>query len=195
VIILIDVMEQHPWTFSNIRADADRGGQIIDVQTQRAALGPSFGDYSVLDYQGRCHLERKSVEDAHGTILGWGERRDRFQRELENLSTLECSAVVVECSLQHLIATAPSHGKKSSGENAKILFRQVLAWQQDFRVPWLFCDGRRMAEIATFRILERFWRNAQKAERAEKRAEKQEAKRAVKNAAALDAAQLTLMDL
>jgi hypothetical protein len=190
-VIIIDIYEQHPWTFSNIRGDASDGGGIISVETQRAALGPAFGDYSVLDYQGRCHIERKSVEDAHGTILGWGDRRDRFQRELENLSTIECAAVVVECSIQHLIATAPSHGKKSSGENAKILFRQVLAWQQDYRVPWLFCDGRRMAEIAAFRIMERFWRNAKKSERAEKR----EKKRAAINAAALDVAQLTLMDL
>ena len=192
MIILIDVMEQHPWTFSNIRADADRGGQILDVQTQRSALGPTFGDYSLDGYHGRCHIERKSVEDAHGTILGWGDRRDRFQRELSNLSTIECSAVVVECSLQHLIQTAPSHGKKTSSENAKILFRQVLAWQQDFRgVPWVFCDGRRMAEIAAFRILERFWRNARKSERAELRAAKQVAKQA----AEVDSAQLTLMEL
>lgn len=191
MIILIDVMEQHPWTFQGIRADASHGGQVLHVETQRVALGPTWGDYSLASYQGRCHIERKSVEDAHSTILGWGERRERFMRELTNLSTLECSAVVVECSLQHLIATAPAHGKKSAAENAKILFRQVLAWQQDFRVPWLFCDGRRMAEIAAYRILERFWRNAKKAERAELRSQKQ----AAKNAAALDAAQLTLMEL
>lgn len=157
MIILIDAMEQHPWTFQGIRADADRGYKILEVQTRREALGPGWGDYSLDGYRSACHIERKSAEDAHGTILGWGERRERFMRELENLATVECAAVVVECSLQHLVATAPSRGKKSAGENAKILFRQVLAWQQDYRVPWVFCEGRRMAEIAAYRILERYW--------------------------------------
>lgn len=193
MIILVDIMEQHPWTFQNIRADADRNYKILSIQTERVALGPTWGDYSIDGCRGQCHIERKSVEDAHGTILGWGERRERFMRELANLSTLECSAVVVECSLQHLIATAPSHGRKSSAENAKILFRQVLAWQQDYRVPWVFCEGRRLAEIAAFRIMERYWRNAKKAERAELRAQKQSLKTAAE--AEAEAAQLTLMEL
>lgn len=157
LVILVDIMEQHPWTFTGIRADADRNYKILDIQTRREALGPTWGDYSLDGYRGKCHVERKSVEDAHGTILGWGERRERFQRELANLATVECAAVVIECSLQHLVSTAPSHGKKSASENAKILFRQVLAWQQDYRVPWVFCEGRRLAEIAAFRIIERYW--------------------------------------
>jgi len=182
MIILVDTYEQHPWTFDGIRGDADVGGRVIHVRTTRRTLGPGWGDYSLDGFDGRCHLERKSVEDAHGTILGWGERRERFVRELENLAGIECSAVVVECSLHHLISNAPSHGRKSSAENAKILLRQILAWQQDFRVPWVFCDGRRFAEIAAYRILERFWRNATKEE-----------KEAKKRAA--EAAQMTLLEL
>ena len=109
-------------------------------------------------------IERKSLDDAHGAFLGWGRRRERFELELENLASFDCAAVVVECSFATLISGAPSRGKKTRGENAKILHRQILAWQQDYRVPWHFCDDRRLAEITAFRILERFWkkRNHQK---------------------------------
>jgi hypothetical protein len=159
--ILIDSMEQFPFTFRGITQDADKAHRPLIVPIEWKYLGVSMGDYSLVGYEGRAHLERKSPADAAGTILGWGEHRDRFERELVNLATMECSAVVVECSLGALVEfvrNSPPRGKKTPDENAKILYRQVLAWQQDYRVPWIFCDSRRLAEITTFRTLERFWR-------------------------------------
>jgi hypothetical protein len=36
----------------------------------------------------------------------------------------------------------------------------VLAWQQRFvRVHWLFMGSRRLAEVTTLRVLERFYRD------------------------------------
>jgi len=156
-LILIDELEKHPFCFRGMSADSDQHGLPVIVTTEFRSLGVSMGDYSIDGYVGQCHIERKSMDDAHGTILGWGERRERFVRELETLAEIDCAAVVVECTLADLIQNAPSRGKKSQQENAKILFRQVLAWTQDYRVPWHFCDGRRLAEMATFRILERYW--------------------------------------
>lgn len=172
LVILIDSMEQHPFSFDGIKIDASEmksaqrrayeSGQwdgCIEVETKFKGLGASNGDYSLEGFEGRCHIERKSTEDCHGTVLGWGERRERFVRELENLSSMESAAVVVECSFGELLALAPEHGKKSSAENRKILFRQILSWQQRYKVPWIFCDSRRMAEIVTYRWLEKFYRN------------------------------------
>jgi hypothetical protein len=76
---------------------------------------------------------------------------------MEFLSSIECGAIVIETSFEQLLAEAPEWGAKSEKENRKILFRQVLAWQQDYRVPWVFAGTRELAEIATYRILERFW--------------------------------------
>lgn len=156
--VLIDSQEKQPFTFRGLSCDKDQRYRPLIVPIVWRSLGPTLGDYSIDGYEGRCHVERKSMVDAHGTILGWGEHRDRFERELRQLSEIDCAAVVVECTIGQLVSEAPSHGKKSNAENGKILFRQVLAWQQDYRVPWVFCDGRRLAEIATFRILERFWK-------------------------------------
>lgn len=171
--VLIDSQEQQPFTFRGIRADAadwptelrfrveneicDAADITYRVPTEFRGLGTSMADYSIDGYEGRCHIERKSMVDAHGTILGWGERRERFERELQTLAQLDCAAVVVECELSDLIEHAPDRGRKSAAENGRILNRQVLAWQQDYRVPWIFCRDRQMAETETFLILRRFW--------------------------------------
>jgi hypothetical protein len=177
--ILVDSAEQQPFTFSNLHADADRGGRLLivapGVNLLRACLGRhpnSLGDYSIQGFIGRVHVERKSMDDAHGTILGWGRTRDgrvyretdrraRFECELANLSNVECAAVVVECSLGELLAKAPEWdmGKKTARLNRKILARSIVAWQQDYpNVSWVFADDRRQAEGFTFRWLERFHR-------------------------------------
>lgn len=171
--ILVDTAEQAPFTFQGIYADADRDGRELVIakgaNLVQQCLGRhpnSLGDYSIQGFVGRCHVERKSMEDAHGTILGFGSggsdrtRRERFECELANLANTECSCVVVECSFGELLDNAPEYelGKKTGLCNRKILSRSILAWQQDYGVPFIFCDSRRHAELATFRWLERFWK-------------------------------------
>ena len=180
--VLIDKMEQQPFSFDKITPDvsetpADLRRMVIAndikqsdikflVQRKYKALGAANGDYSVDGFHGRVSVERKSMNDAHSTILSYGDRQRRFETELENLSTMESAAVVVECSLGELLANAPSHGRKTHSENRKILHRRVISWQQDFRVPWLFCDSREFAEVTTFRILQRFVRKVKESNRA-----------------------------
>lgn len=169
--VLIDTAEQFPYTFDGIHADSDRKNRLLrfipGVNVIRQCLGrhpDSRGDYSIEGFVGRVHVERKSMDDAHGTLLGWqidgnNGRRERFECELKNLANVECAAVVVECSFGQLVAQAPEYdqGKKTKACNAKILERSIIAYQQDFGVPWLFCDDRRAAEIVTFRFMERFY--------------------------------------
>ncbi len=174
--IIIDTAEQTPFTFQNIHADADRHNRVLvvspGINLLRSCLGRhphSLGDYSIEGYVGRVHVERKSMADAHGTILGFSgsgsaaltdaTRRGRFEQELANLSNVECAAVVVECSFGELLERAPEfdQGKKTAKLNRKILARSVIAWQQDYAVPFIFCDDRRSAEVVTFRWLERFF--------------------------------------
>lgn len=150
--ILIDTQEKHPFRFEGMLHDDSRP---IIARTRIQTLGPTHGDYSLQGFDGECHVERKSLEDVIGTVMGFGERRERFERTLEFLSGIWTSAVVVECSLGAALSAIDARGKKSVEENRKIFFRSVLAWQVDYTVPWLFCDSRRLAEVATFRILAR----------------------------------------
>ncbi len=168
--VYIDTAETQPYPFTGLKADAAQKNKLITIEKIWQCLGRypnSLGDYS--NWIGRCHVERKSLEDAHGTLLGWGERRERFESELTNLAAIEAGAVIFECSFDDLILFAPAHGKKTAEQNAKALHRTVIAYQQDYKVPFIFCNGRRMAELTTFRWMERFWRKQQEKIKAESR--------------------------
>ena len=173
--IIADTREQLPFSFQGIRPDAseipsdlkrmiksgeiDKGDVTLSVPIRRKSLGNSMGDYSIEGHQGLCNVERKSMEDAQSTILGWNGGRDRFEVELTNLAAIDTAAVVVECSFGQLLATAQQRGKKTAAENRKILHRQVMSWQQTYRIPWFFCDTRALAEVTTYRIFSRYWKN------------------------------------
>lgn len=174
--IIIDTAEGQPYRFTGIRCN--KTGNELSVPLLHKSLGRhplSLGDYSIDCGLGQCHVERKSIQDAHSTFLGWQRadeptgRRDRFTQELANLSEIPSGLVVVECSFDDLIRNAPETPKRTAKQNAKTLARTILSWQQDFKVRWLFCDGRRMAEVMTFRFLERFAKKFDEAARKEER--------------------------
>jgi hypothetical protein len=170
--IYVDTAEQEPFTFAGMRADADQQHRPLVVITESRALGrhpDSLGDYSLDSGLGRCHIERKSMKDAQGTILGFGDggRRERFERELSNLSNMVASCVIVECSYAALLQNAPVTTHRTAQQNAKTLARSLVAFQQDYRVPWFFCDSRRLAELACFRWLARFHEKLQERRKAE----------------------------
>jgi hypothetical protein len=157
--ILIDADEKQPFSFQGMRADANQKNRPLIVRTARKHLGDTKGDYSIDGLEGWAHVERKSMSDWQSTVLGWGGGRERFERTLEYLAELPCGAVVIESTLGNTIAQMPAHGKKTVDENRKSFYRTVLAWGVDYRVPFMHCDDRRLAEVTAFRILERQWRH------------------------------------
>jgi hypothetical protein len=160
-VVLIDSNEQQPFEFKGLRADANHGNRPLAIFTQWRCLGRhpnQLGDYSIDGFMGRVHVERKSIKDCQGTILGFGGARDRFEQELANLSQIEAALVVVEGSLAAVLAEENEHRTREHRVIAKQLLRSIIAFQQDYHVPWLFCDSRRMAEVVAFRFLERFYR-------------------------------------
>lgn len=165
-VVLIDSREQKPWTFLDIKTTpSQEDSPTWDVATERAYLarhidGTYLGlaDYSIKHLAGCVAVERKSMADAHSTLLGWRSKRAQFESELGNLAHFEHCAVIVECSLGTLLAEAPQWGVKTAAENRTSLRGTVLSWAMDYRVPWLFCDSPRMAEVMAFRLLERAWR-------------------------------------
>lgn len=153
-IILRDSQEKVGFfMFENLKTRSGR-----PVETRWQGLGPRNGDYSIPNEVGRCAIERKSIEDCVGTVLGWGERRERFERELENLEQMETAAVVVvgtQDDVEQWILNEPQRGVKSPRARVKEFAGAVRALQQDYRVPWVWCSSHRRAEIEALRILER----------------------------------------
>lgn len=186
-VILIDKAEKAPFCFDGLRSrsfiDKDMR-EYCPVRTERRFLGIGMGDYSIDGYQGRVAIERKSMVDFQGTLLGWRheveaggpggwshdiDRRARFKRELGNLAAMECKAVIVEATLGQCLEFAPTWGVRTAGENAKYLHSTYLSWQDEFPVPWIFCDDKELATVTCFRILEKFWARTAKERRKKKR--------------------------
>lgn len=114
------------------------------------------GDYTIDGFEHALAVEKKSLADLFGTV---GQGRERFERELDRLNRLDFAAVVVEAEWSTILTDPPRHTQLCP----KTVFRSVLAWQQRWRgVHWWFCDGRRHAEVTTFRILERWYKDEQK---------------------------------
>jgi hypothetical protein len=115
--------------------------------------GLRTGDYSLRGYEARVAVERKSLQDVYHTL---GQRRACFQRELARLNEMDFAAVVVEASWEAILRDPPERSRL----RPKVVYRSVLAWGQRYpRVHWYMMGNRRLAEVTTLRILERFYRD------------------------------------
>jgi ERCC4-type nuclease len=151
LVVLVDDREKRPYTFSRLRGDARDGYATPAVETRRVAL--PTGDYSLEGLADRVTVERKSLADLYGTL---GRRRARFQDELARLNAMDAAFVVVEADWRAILRSPPPHSRLSP----KSVFRSVVAWQQRFpRVHWWACPNRAFAEVATARILQRYFRD------------------------------------
>ncbi len=148
--VVVDSREQAPFGFRNLTSDVGDGKRPLIVSTEKQGL--KTGDYSIAGYEDQVAIERKSLSDFLGCC---GNDRKRFQKQLERLNEIKVAYVVVEAGWPSILA-----GHEHSRLNPKTVFRSVLAWQQ--RLPgihWMMCSTRSLAEVATFRILERFWKD------------------------------------
>ena len=145
--IYVDSAECHPYEFKGIRDDAVHDYALLTTQIVRASLGRhpnSFGDYTLEGGVGRCCIERKSMEDCWGTLLGWPTgwevdrglpgRRDRFEKELDNLNRVDAALIIVEANFGDCISKCPQWGVKPAEENAKIFFAQLSRISNGFNV-------------------------------------------------------------
>lgn len=126
----------------------DKTGKPFDIAVYRT--GVPLGDYTILGLPD-ITIERKSLEDFYGSV----GRRDNFEGRLTRMQAKGYSAVVVEATQEQVLASPPPF----SGLTPRNVFRTVQAWTMDFpRTHWWFMDGRVSAEVLTFRLLHRFYR-------------------------------------
>lgn len=159
--VLIDTREQRPYAFAQPFRTVCSGTKSTRaphaVRSTRGTL--RSGDYSLVGFEATVAVERKSKDDLFSTL---GAGRERFERELERLSSMEFAAVVVEAELSEIFAFPPDRSQL----DPKTILASVVAWQQRFpRIHWWFLPGRDVAEVMVVKILDRFWRERQLSER------------------------------
>lgn len=151
--VVIDTREQRPFSFTAPLRIA-RQRRTFAVQTTVATL--TSGDYSLVGFETRVAVERKSVADLFSTLSAG---RARFERELDRLnSTYERAAIVIEEEWSKIFLEPP----KRSQLPPRTVFMSVVSFQEKYpRVHWWTLPGRACAEACTIRILDKFWREHQ----------------------------------
>lgn len=147
-VILVDGREKAPYTFDGLLANAALQCRPLIVRTEWAHL--KTGDYSIKGLEDHVAIERKSLADLFGTI---GKHHDRFKAEHERLSAMDFGAVVVEASWIDILERPPERSRLKP----KTVFRTCCAWTIRYHVPWFTAENRRLGEVTTFRLLERWW--------------------------------------
>ena len=149
--VCIDSREKAPFSFIGIKSDAKHGNVPMVIPTVGRTL--RSGDYAIDGYDDLIAVERKSLEDCYQTL---SHERERFERELDRLNFMQFAAVVIEASWVRILTDPPPHSKLSP----KSVSRSIIAYMQRFpRVHWIPATDRRFAEVITFRVLERFWKD------------------------------------
>lgn len=167
--IVIDTNESMPYSFTGIDVDGDQHGrhyvprivrkplwsmgrETVSVKGREMIHG--LADYSIDGMELLVQVERKSVSDLYSTL---GQRRDEFEAEMARLSRCRYAAVVVEGDWQKILV---EHGSRSN-LNPKSVSRTILSWSVRYGIHWWTCTNRRHAELVTFQLLMRFWKETQ----------------------------------
>lgn len=133
ITIVTDSREQRPFQFKN---------SVVQALPT--------GDYSLLGYEHRVTVERKSASDIFSSL---GAGRERFERELQRMSKIDYAAIVIEAGLPELLRQPPF-----SQMNPKSVVNSLVSWSVKYKVHVFFAGDRRHAKALTYRILEKYHR-------------------------------------
>jgi hypothetical protein len=167
--IVVDSNEGAPFSFLGMKTPEAEGKKPLVVRivrkalwntavrtviTKRGTFNIGLADYSIEGMEGLVQIERKSIADLFGTL---GGRREKFEAEIKRLhEDCQFAAVVVEGGWDQVILW------RGNGPSPQSVVGTIIAWMQRYRnVHWLLLPSRSAAERVTFRLLERFWNDAQ----------------------------------
>jgi ERCC4-type nuclease len=136
--IIVDSREQAPYPFTG-----------YDATPEVAAL--PVGDYSLPGFEDKAAVERKSLEDLIGCLMG--SNRDRFERELARGRSYEAFVVVIEGSMADV-----AEGNYRSAMQPHAAMQSIIALGVRYKVPFLWCGSRAAAEYCTFWTLQKYLR-------------------------------------
>jgi len=111
------------------------------------------GDYTV-EFEGKLYnnqivIERKGgISEIYGAT---GSGRDRWERELEKLKSVEIKMVLCEFSYMDLVNKQP-FGKLPSSA----VYSSICSWQAQYNIPFIFCENRVNARGYLYKLFYEF---------------------------------------
>ncbi len=134
--IFVDSKEQDEYSFN-----------LSKVNVKRKSL--KTGDYSLEGFEELVSVERKNPDDFVKTLI---PPKKRFQKELQRLTVMPYSCIVVETNLEDIIL-----GKYQSNANPLSVFNMANSIITDWKIPIYYCSTRQIACRFTEEYLVRVW--------------------------------------
>lgn len=139
ICIIIDSREQRPYCFPDLPV---------------TVAGLKVGDYSLVGFEDRISIERKSLNDL---LFSLTKGRERFQRELERGRALDYFALIVEATMSDI--TGGCYRSKMSPEAA---FQSLMTFSIRYRMPVFFAGNRWRGQRITESLLVKYHREIEK---------------------------------
>lgn len=150
--IVVDTREQSPWSFRDVIDQHDKQRWLMVATTTRAAL--KSGDYSIEGYEDEFVIERKSPDDAIGS-LSYG--RQRFFREHERMRAIVDGGGFACVMVEEPLTSIAKILRERDGKFTFLQFyKSWISWTAQFRVPWFFYETRRQAEVTALFLMKSF---------------------------------------
>ena len=175
--VVIDSNETLPYQFLSLRDTLKRPIEVKKIRKplwsmsrreytiDGVPLMAGLADYSVNGFEENIQIERKSVSDLFGSF---GHNRHKMEARFARMNECEIAYIVIEETLEYCRKYPPEHSKVSfTGIEGA-----MMSWTQKYPgVHWMWCDGRDEAELRTFNLLDKFYKNAMRKYRLELRSE------------------------
>jgi len=142
--IIADTREQTPYQFATITPRPDVVRQTLQT-----------GDYSLIGFEDRITIERKSKSDLFSSL---GKGRKRFIRELERMQNFNFAAILIEANWHSVLRQPPTRSKM----NPVSVYVSLIAFAIRYGIHCWPCENRAMAERTCYRMLERYWKDHHK---------------------------------
>ena len=148
--IVIDTREQDPYSFGKVKRAK------LEFDTIRATL--KTGDYSIqtdliTKDKDKITLERKSLADLFGSM---GRGRERLENEFVRMADFGYAAIIIEADIPQIMNPHGGEKKFHSKLNPRSVISTLWAWSQRYGVHIHTLPNRGIAELVTFRLLERW---------------------------------------
>ena len=134
----MDSREQNPFTFQGYQADSEPATLPV-------------GDYSLPFWEDRVTIERKTLNDLVGCLMG--KDRTRFERELTKGRAYDLFCVIVEASLEDV-----SRGRYRSEIKPHAVIQSIIVFQVRYGVSFVWAGNRAGAEYVTYSLLSKYLR-------------------------------------
>jgi ERCC4-type nuclease len=138
--ILVDTKEQRPWLFQE-KTYNDVFVKVHSLET---------GDYSLEGLEDYITVERKSLNDFVNTII---HDRERFDRELQRMADMSRALVIIEASIDQVLAQA-----YESKTNPHSVTGKALSVYVKHNIPVYFCRDRNEAQFICYSFLKQYWK-------------------------------------